>query len=363
MRQQILSLVERYLGRGHFSGEENVSVRCPFHKDGKETRPSFSVNVTNGVWQCFTCHVSGSLPKLLRALGLPRNKIDAELKDVKEELELNRKRVAWKKQARWQAKDPFMADYVLPESLLKPYEWCPTKLVEAGFNMQWLQWLDIGFDRQNQRVMYPIRDIYGNLAGMSGGTVIAGTYPKYKVYQGPHIDPISQKQVGSDYGPWFDEQHPDYFIHNHKYLWNYDQVYPRLFFGKEPEPLIIVEGFKACIWLLQHGWSNTVALMGSSMSDHQRNLIHRLNAPVILFLDNDSAGRDATDDIGKELRKIQPGVTIALYPAEAGQPDDLTPEGISAAITSAETYPQWKRRTKHVNARSKRRRQQHEQQQ
>lgn len=357
MRQQILSLVERYLGRGHFSGDDNISVRCPFHKDGKETRPSFSVNVTNGVWQCFTCHTAGSLPKLLRALGLPRHRIDSELKDVKDELAANRARVDWNKRARWQSRDPFLAPQILPETLLKPYEWCPTNLLKSGFDQQWLHWLDIGFDRINNRVMYPIRDVYGNLAGMSGGAVVAGVYPKYKVYQGRHVDPLTQKEVGSDYGIWFDEQYPDYVFHNHNYIWNFDQVYPRIFFGKERhDNLILVEGFKACIWLLQHGWVNTVALMGSSMSDHQRNLIHRLDCRVILFLDNDGPGRDATDDIARRIRHFQPGVLIAQYPtADECQPDDLVPEEITAAIQGAETYPQWKRRTAHVNGRTKKR--------
>lgn len=354
MRSQIQGLVERYLGRGHFSGEENVSVRCPFHKEGKESRPSFSINVTNGVWRCFTCHVFGSLPKLLRQLGLPSDRIDAELKDIRGELDANRKALEWKKTARWVNQDPFATPYPLPESLIKPYEWCPLNLIQAGFDQQWLHWLDIGYDRVNQRVMYPIRDMYGTLAGMSGGTSIAGVYPKYKVYQGRRIDPMSGRLIGSDYGPWFDEQHPNYVFHNHNYLWNFDQVYPRLFFGKEEQDLIIVEGFKACIWLLQHGYANTVALMGSSMSDHQRNLLSRLNTRIILFLDNDVAGRDATDDIAKTLRKLQPGVLIAQYPAvEDGQPDDLCLAEVTAAITGAETYPIWKRRTGHVNGRTK----------
>lgn len=356
MRNQILSLVERYLGRGHFSGEENVSVRCPFHKGGQETRPSFSINVTNGVWQCFTCHLTGPLHKLLHGLGLPRAKIEAELKDIRGELDANRKRLEWKKRTRWQTRDPFVADPILPETLLKPYEWCPSNLVALGFNEKWLQWLDIGVDRANNRVLYPIRDIYGNLAGMSGGAVIAGTYPKYKVYQGKHLDPISGKEVGSDYGPWFDDEYPRYEFKSHHYLWNFDQVYPRIFFGKGEHTLIITEGFKACIWLLQHGWMNTVALMGSSLSDHQRNLIHRLNSKIILFLDNDDPGQQATNDIAFKIRQFQPGVFIAQYPAESNQPDDLVPEELTAAITGAVTYPQWKRTHRHVNGRTKKRR-------
>lgn len=360
MRQRILSLIERYLGRGHFSGDENVSVPCPIHKtqDGSP----FSINVTNGAWHCFSCHASGSLPKLLRVLGLARTQIDAELKDLRAELEDNRRRLLWKKRTIWQTVDPFLAPTILPEALLKPYEWLPNSLVSKGFDPAWLQWLDIGFDPHANRVMYPIRDIYGNLAGMSGGTAIAGVHPKYKVYQGRHVDPISKKEIGSSYGPWFDEQYPDYYFHNHHYLWNYDQVYPQLFFGRETQTLIIVEGFKACIWLLQHGWPNTIALMGSTMSDQQRNLLHRISARIVLFLDNDLAGQNATDTIARELRLFQPGVSIALYPADCKQPDDLRPDELTASIQGAETYPEWKRRHGHVHGRSTKRRIESEQQ-
>lgn len=353
MRQRVLDLIERHLGRGHFSGEENVSVRCPFHKGGQETRPSFSINVTNGVWQCFTCKANGSLPKLLRGLGLPRHIVDAELKDLRGELEANRHKILWKKRMVWQTTDPLLAPTILPETLLKPYEYLPLNLVNAGFDPAWLQWLEVGFDRTNNRVMYPIRDVYGNLAGMSGGSVIAGTIPKYKVYQGKHIDPMSGKDIGSDYGPWFDEQYPDYVFHNHDYIWNFDQVYPRMFFGRETQTLVIVEGFKACMWLLQHGYQNTVALMGSSMSDRQRNLLHRLNAHIVLFLDNDWAGKVGTDSIARELQQFQPGVRIAQYPADTSQPDDLEPDELSAAIQGSEPYPIWKRKNLHVNGRTK----------
>ncbi len=358
MRQKVIALVERYLGRGHFSGEENVSVSCPFHQT-KDGTP-FSINVTNGVWHCFTCKVAGTLPQLLKALGLPKNKIDIELKDIRDDLIANRKTVERNKVAQWVTKDPFLAPTILPETLLKPYEWCPLNLVNAGFDEKWLHWLDIGFDKSANRVMYPIRDIYGNLAGMSGGTVIPGVQPKYKVYLGKHKvwDPVAgkEKEVGSDYGLWFDEQFPNYVFHNHDYIWNFDQVYPRIFFGKDKQDLIIVEGFKACIWLLQFGWSNTVALMGSSMSDRQRNLLHRLNCRIILFLDNDSAGHDGTDEIARKITYFQPGVLIARYQtAEKCQPTDLSPEEIAVAIQGSETYPQWKRRTGHVNGRIKKR--------
>lgn len=340
MRQHITSLVERYLGRGHFSGEANISVECPFHqvKDGTP----FSINVTNGVWQCFSCKVTGSLPKLLRMLNVPAHVIDAELKDIRDELADNREQLKWKKKAAAVSKDPFLASTILPEALLKPYEWLPTKLVEAGFDASWLKYMDVGFDRVNNRITYPIRDIYGNLAGLSGGATIAGQYPKYKVYMGRRKDPISQRWIGSDFGPWFDELYPEYDFHNHDYLWNFDQIYPRFFFGRDVQTLIIVEGFKACLWLLQNGFTNVVALMGSSMSERQSSLLHRLRAHVVLFLDQDDAGRKGTKKIASQIQKFLPGVFIARYPyADECQPDDLQKAELTASITGAVTYSQW----------------------
>lgn len=348
MRGHIQSLVERYIGRGRYSGESNISLRCPFHKGGEEKTPSFSVNVDLGLFNCFTCHVSGPMPKMLRLLGVPRHVIDDELKDIRQELDENKKRLGWRKRAELVTKDPFLSDVLLPESILKPFEWCPVKLVEAGFQSEWLKYMDIGFDRSNNRITYPIRDVYGNLAGIAGGAVIAGTYPKYKVYQGGHKDPETGKWVTSDFGQWFDESFPDYTFSNHNYLWNFDQVYPRLFFGREKNPyLILVEGYKAALWVLQCGFLNTVALMGSSLSDRQASLLHRLQVNIVLFLDNDQAGRRATRKIARKLRTTQQGVFIAQYPyADDCQPDGLVPAEVTASIQGAQTYPQWEKETR-----------------
>jgi DNA primase len=162
---------------------------------------------------------------------------------------------------------------------------------------------------------------------------------------------MTGKKIGSHYGTWFDERFPDYKFNNKNYLWNFDKVYPRLFFANREETIIIVEGFKACLWLLQHGWSNTIALMGSALSEFQRNLIHRVRANVILFLDYNQAGRDGSFKIARTLQAFQPNVRIARYPEDAEeeyQPDDLRAEEISAAINSAETPTEWRKRTHYV---------------
>lgn len=298
-------------------------------------------NILTG--NCFTCKVSGNVIKLLKLLGLPDHVVDAETEGLKKELEDNRERLKWRKRKEWVTKDPFLAATVLPETLLRPYRFLHNKLLDAGFNQQWLEYMEVGFDRVHNRITYPIRDIYGNLAGISGGATVAGQYPKYKVYKGRWKDPASNRWNPSDYGEWFEERYPDYDFHNHHYLWNYDSVYPRLFFGREENPhIIIVEGFKACLWLLQNGWLNTVALMGSSISERQCSLLQRLSVNVILFLDQDAAGRKGTKLIGQVLRKQQPGVRVAHYPyADDCQPDDLTPAEVTASIQGSINYPHY----------------------
>ena len=76
MRDYILDIVRRYVDdRVKKSGEGQILVRCPFHKGGQEKKPSFSVNVEEGLFHCFTCHESGTIPTLLRMLGIPSHLI------------------------------------------------------------------------------------------------------------------------------------------------------------------------------------------------------------------------------------------------------------------------------------------------
>ena len=225
---------------------------------------------------------------------------------------------------------------MLSEAIIDGFNWCPAQLTQAGFSWQWLQYMQIGVDRRNQRITYPIRDIYGNLAGFSGGATMAGQHPKYKVYKGRRRtdDGIV---IPSDYGKWFDDEYPGYEFQNHDYIWNYDRVYPRLAYSKEVETLIVVEGFKACIWLLQHGYRNTVALMGSYLSEKQRQLLLRVNANIILFLDNDQPGQEATEKIGSILLRAKPTVWTATYEKQhlGCSPDDLDIHFLRNALNGA----------------------------
>lgn len=337
MRNYIESIVEKYVGKGSKRGSELI-LKCPFHKGGQERKPSFYVNLEKGLFNCFACHASGNISRLLFMLGVSHEQIDREIEPIKESLEENRKIEGLKRKGQLR-EDPFVADPILKESVIAPFFYCPMDLVDSGFSPEWLYYKQIGFDQKKQRITFPIRDMYGNLAGVSGRSTSPLDEPKYKVYRGGYTTESGEVVVG-DFGEGFDEEYPNYKFKNHEYLWNFDLVYPRLFWG-EDSPIIIVEGFKACLWLLQHGFWNTVALMGSSLGYKQLQQLQRVGSDVILMLDNDNAGIEGANKAKSKLLRAGKRAHIVKYPDSARQPDDLTKEQLTTTINQAKRKLTW----------------------
>lgn len=94
------------------------------------------------------------------------------------------------------------------------------------------------------------------------------------------------------------------------------------------KPLVIVEGFFGAIHLHQLGHRKVVALMGSSMSSAQEELLRKHIASetkVLVMLDEDDAGHAGRADIAARLAPFMFTKTHTF--AEAGrQPEDLTVE-------------------------------------
>lgn len=102
---------------------------------------------------------------------------------------------------------------------------------------------------------------------------------------------------------------------------------------QEPEdfPLVIVEGFFDCFALWQCGIAKCVALMGSSLSGEQEELLANAlpdGGVIELLLDNDEAGQTATEEIAKRLLDFALVRSITL-PEGIRQPDELTPDEIA----------------------------------
>lgn len=326
----IIELLTPLVGQFKRSGSDWVAQHCPFHRD---RTPSFAVNLNNGCWVCHSCGLKGTLPRLLHLLGLPRARINQMMGPLREQLDaimLHQRKVMSLRFER----DSHRAEVELPDYLLAAYAFCPQTLLSKGFSPSVLQSMEIGFDRGCNRITFPIRDLYGNLAGISGRSV-DGSEPRYKVYSGGYEG--KHGWIPGDFGPNFDEEYPGYHLDKSKFLWNGHEVMPLALDAPPEEPIIVVEGFKACLWLLQAGFPLTVALMGASLSMDQADLLRRLANPIVLFLDNNTAGyagtRKATDmltptNIVKSIT-YPPGSTFKT------QPDDLQREAIHYVIQTA----------------------------
>jgi len=155
------------------------------------------------------------------------------------------------------------------------------------------------------RVVIPIHNDKGELIAYAGRGV-DGSEPKYKF-------PVGFKKSAT--------------------LFNLHRVREALALAKdsgwERDMVIVVEGFFGCMQVWQSGLPAVVALMGSSMSDEQEEIL-RTFKQVILFLDGDEAGREATSVIASRLMK-ETFVRVINLP-DGKQPDDLAPEEIKTIL-------------------------------
>lgn len=349
----VLEVVSRYIpGPFKRSGDNNVLTRCPFHKEGQEKRPSFSINTEKGVYHCFTggCPAgSGSIKKLLELLNLPQNKVQEHMSAIQPFIQNSQRTHALQKVKAFKNIDPFKAEYPLTSAIQGVYDFCPVSLLEKGFDQNLLKEMGVGYDVKNNRIMYPIHDMYGSLAGYSGGATkytTEYTWQKYRVYSGSFRD-SSGKPVSGDYGDWFDQWFSDeyevpsteYRVRNHHYLWNFHRVWERRVADPYSVPdIYVVEGFKACLWMMQSGYPNTVALMGSSISDRQQQLLQKTGCAIVLCLDNDEAGRSGTVKVGKSLyQSVHGRLAVVQYPEgdDNTQPDDYASEQLRTMVGSS----------------------------
>lgn len=123
------------------------------------------------------------------------------------------------------------------------------------------------YDRFRHRVVFPIRDERGRMAGFGARVLNPEDIPKF---------------INSPQTPVFDKGHLLYGLERaRRPIRSQDQV-------------VIVEGYLDVIALHQAGYANTVSPMGTALTDRQLNLLKRFSRRITLALDSDAAGDKAT---------------------------------------------------------------------
>jgi len=323
-------IAEEYLNRVRVK-EGFVSAACPFHKGGQERHPSFWINRETGAWGCFSCDAHGSsLKYLLKEMGEGSKKIEAELEEAEKD---SRKTVKLlKAKRRKKARAEFRGVHTLPENLLGVFDFAPVSLMEAGYTEETLLAHDVGFDRRYNRITFPVRDLFGSLVGVSGRATVPGDFPKYRFYNGRRR--YEGKDDPGELGEWY-PSYSNESVRDH--IWGMHEFYEDLFKSTDGQ-IILVEGFKARMWMKQHGWNHTGAIMGTQMSPTQERIIRRLGAEVFLFADNNEPGHQAAYNWGQRLAVSSFPVYRVNYPEycdETAQPDDLSDEEIEEVLTKS----------------------------
>ncbi len=149
-------------------------------------------------------------------------------------------------------------------------------------------------DRFRNKLMFPIFDVRGRVTGF-GGRVLDDSLPKY---------------INSPQTPLFDKSGTLYGINLAR-----DAI-------REKDAAIIVEGYMDVITAHQNGFSNVVASMGTAVTERQVNILKRLTRNLILALDADAAGEEATlRAVGYE-NTLDAEVRVTIMP-EGQDPDDV----------------------------------------
>lgn len=313
-------------------GSTNILIRCPYHKGGQEKTPSLSVKLDAPVFFCHACKENGHLTKLLTKLGMPKDLARSSVDNTVFADTGTSHRIGSSRWRLYPGGNPYRGKFILDDDFLDDYRLMPVSLREAGFEKRTLRHFDVGFDTSRLRITYPLRNIFGELVGVSGRTVI-GEEPRYKIYRS---ELVSRGAAPLEY---------DLNSVKKGLLWHGHAVIPILFKDRDL-PIIITEGFKAAMWTWQSGYNDVVALTGSYLTDEHANLLSVLGCPVILFLDNNEAGITGTY---KAIRKITNSrVSIARYPDLREQPDDLDPHEVEQAIQTAQTSQNWIKENKNV---------------
>lgn len=285
----------------------NFKALCPFHQ---ERTPSFIVFPDTQTWRCFgACGEGGDIfgfvmkaegwefSEALRELAQRAGVELAPYTPDQSQQQAENKRLYgileetahfFHQQLREAPQGQIARDYVVKRGLSEqtvdlfkigyaPDDWrqalqhlqmlgySQDEIVEAGVAIR----NEKGnvYDRFRHRLMIPIRDSRGQTVGFGARAFNKEDMPKY---------------LNSPQGPLFDKSH---------LLFGMDMARRTI---RETETAVIVEGYMDAIQAHQGGYLNVVAQMGTALTEAQLRQIERYANRLILALDPDAAGVNAT---------------------------------------------------------------------
>ncbi len=148
------------------------------------------------------------------------------------------------------------------------------------------------YDRFRNRVMFPIIDVRGKIIGF-GGRVLDDSLPKYL-------------------------NSPDSLVFNKgNNLYGINLAREAV----KDKSFILVEGYMDVIKMHTYGYTNTVAALGTSLTDNQIKLMKKYSKSFYIALDGDNAGRNAALRAINMFKKNNLDAKVVLM-KDAKDPDE-----------------------------------------
>ena len=320
--------MEQLLGHYHILDQfkrtgDSLNGPCPIHKGSNPTQ--FRVSTTKNIWNCFSdcehggntldfiakmekCSIHAAALKAIEWFNLDPEAMAAS-DDKAETTEPKASAPAPKPAARPVASPKAAPESNVPNAPLKfrldKLERTHPYLTEQrGLTPETIVDFGIGFCSKGMmadRIAIPIHNVKGEVVAYAGRFIGAPPEgaPKYKLPPG---------------------------FRKSQELFNLDRAVKE----SADQPLIIVEGFFDAMKLHQHGCRKVVALMGSTLSTAQEELIRQhtnSRSHVIVMLDENDAGKAGREDITCRLSKFC-FVRVHQFSQPDMEPEHLTAEEV-----------------------------------
>ena len=301
---------------------------CPLPgHEGKRNSPSFSANLTRGIFQCFGCKAKGNVLEFAALMDKVDPKDGTALREVA--MRLQQRFCPEPENAPGKSENP------VPQKKPEPKDERPVVvnppldfelkglnaehpyLLGRGFTPQTIERFGLGYCGRGLlkcRIAIPLHDSSGALVGYAGRVVDDGAItednPRYRFPGKREKDGVVIE------------------FRKTQFLYNGHRI-------TEPvDDLIVVEGFAGVWWLTQHGFASVVGTMGSDCSERQAELIVSSVKPagrVWIVPDRDKAGERYAQTL---LGAISPHRFVRWVKlADGKQPTDLAAAELKNSFT------------------------------
>lgn len=291
---------------------------CPFHDD---SNPSMCVSREKQIYTCFSCHATGNVYTFLMnydhigfrealkylgdKVGVNVSSIDIQKKSTKFDKFYEAYNFSVKyfqnnlSSTKGKAARNYLSNRGINEATIKEFEIglsldtrddLTKLLVNKKYDLGELNRIGLSSDDHdiyNDRIMFPLYNVSGQVVGFSGRIYNDNGQNKY----------LNTKET-------------DIFKKG-EMLYHYHIAREECRLQKS---VIVMEGFMDVIRASTIGIKNTVALMGTALTNNQFNLIKRLSNNIILCLDGDEPGVHAMLSIGDHLLEQGVEVKVVVLP-------------------------------------------------